>query len=303
MSSSLPESFEVRPATEADAPALIDVFRQAEIDFRGAATATADDLLSWFRFLDLPTGSWLIHDGGELVAGGLLIRHGDAPQFSAVVRPDRRGEGLGAALLDLAEQAVRQDGSTLMRVGTVAEDEAAASLFTSRGYRDARHYFTMVIPLDAETPTPEPPEGIALGTFELAEAEAFHSALNESFADEWGWAAIPFEEWRELRLEAPDFDPAIWFVARDGDELAAVARCDELFGGGFVGAIGVRPAWRRRGLALALLHFAFAEFRKRGAPHVRLGVDTQNPTGATRLYERAGMSVESEDVVFERELV
>jgi mycothiol synthase len=302
MSSSLPETFEVRPATEADAPALVDVFRQTEIDFRGAATATADDLLSWFRLLDLPTGSWLIHDGGELVAGGLLIRHGDAPQFSAVVRPDRRGEGLGAALLDLAEQAVRQDGSTLMRVGTVAEDEAAASLFTSRGYRDVRRYFTMVIPLDVETSTPEPPDGIALGTFELGEAEAFHSALNESFADEWGWAPIPFEEWRELRLEAPDFDPTIWFVARDGDELAAVARCDELFGGGFVGAIGVRPAWRRRGLALALLHFAFAEFRKRGAPHVRLGVDTQNPTGATRLYERAGMSVESEDVVFEREL-
>ena len=302
MSSSLPETLEVRPATEADAAALVDVFRQAEIDFRGTATATADDLLSWFRFLDLPTGSWLIHDESGLVAGGLLIRHGDAPQFSAVVRPDRRGEGLGAALLDLAEQAVRQDGSNLMRVGTVAEDEAAASLLGSRGYRDARHYFTMVISLDAETPTPEPPEGIALGTFELGEAEAFHSALNEAFADEWGWAPIPFEEWRELRLDAADFDPKIWFVARDDDELAAVARCDELFGGGFVGAIGVRPAWRRRGIALALLHFAFAEFRKRGAPHVRLGVDTQNPTRATRLYQRAGMSVESEDVVFEREL-
>jgi mycothiol synthase len=302
MSSSLLETLDVRPATEADAAAMVDVLRQAEIDLRGAATASADDLLGWFRFLDLPTGSWLIHDDRELVAGGLLMRHGDAPQLSAVVRPDRRGEGLGAALLDLAEEAARKDGASLLRVGTLAEDDAAARLLTSRGYRDARHYFTMFISLDAATPPPVPPEGVALDTFRVDEAEAFHAALNEAFADEWGWAAIPYEEWRELRLEAPDFDPTIWFVARDGGELAAVARCDELFGGGFVGAIGVRPAWRRRGIALALLHFAFAEFRRRGAPHVRLGVDTQNPTNATRLYERAGMSVESEDVVFERKL-
>jgi mycothiol synthase len=302
MPSSLPETLEIRPATEADAAALVAVFRQAEIDFRGAATADAGDLLSWFRFLDLSTGSWLIHDGDELVAGGLLMRHGDAPQFSAVVRPDRRGEGLGAALLDLGEAAARKDGASLVRVGTVAEDDGAAELLTSRGYRDARHYFTMMISLDAEPPPPEPPDGIVLDTFRVEEAEAFHAALDESFADEWGWAPIPFEEWRKLRLDAPDFDPTIWFVARDGDEIAAVARCDELFGGGFVGAIGVRPAWRRRGIALALLHFAFAEFRRRGAPHVKLGVDAQNPTGATRLYERAGMSVESEDVVFERDL-
>jgi hypothetical protein len=35
---------------------------------------------------------------------------------------------------------------------------------------------------------------------------------------------------------------------------------------------------------------------------VKLDVDSENPTGATKLYERAGMSVESEDVVFERDL-
>jgi mycothiol synthase len=302
MSSSLPETLQVRPATEADAAAAAELFSRVELDLRGRTTTSTDDFLAWFRYVDLPTGSWLVHDGDELVAAAVLVRHGEVPQFSTVVRPDRRGEGLGSALVEVGEEAVRAGGGKAMRAGAPAEDVAAAELLRSRGYRDVRHYFTMKIALDRETPKPAPSEGVTLGTFELHEAEAFHAALNEAFADEWGWTAMPYDEWRKLRLDAPDFDPTMWFVARDGDELAAVARCEELFGGGYVGAIGVRPAWRRRGLALALLHFAFADFRKRGAPHVKLDVDSENPTGATKLYERAGMSVESEDVVFEREL-
>jgi len=51
----------------------------------------------------------------------------------------------------------------------------------------------------------------------------------------------------------------------------------------------VRPPCRRRGLGLALLHQAFTWFWERGERRVGLGVDTENPTDARRLYERAGM--------------
>jgi mycothiol synthase len=85
--------------------------------------------------------------------------------------------------------------------------------------------------------------------------------------------------------------------------VAGVIRCDATkFGGGFVGALGVRKPWRGRGIGMALLRRAFAEYQRRGAPHVSLGVDAQNPTGATRLYERAGMRVMTEDVAFEKSL-
>jgi ribosomal protein S18 acetylase RimI-like enzyme len=85
--------------------------------------------------------------------------------------------------------------------------------------------------------------------------------------------------------------------------VAGVLRGDaRRFGGGFVGALGVSPAYRRRGLGLALLRHAFAEFRRRGETKVGLGVDAQNPTGATRLYDRAGMHVHSEDVAYAKEL-
>jgi ribosomal protein S18 acetylase RimI-like enzyme len=100
-----------------------------------------------------------------------------------------------------------------------------------------------------------------------------------------------------------DDDHSLWFVVRDGDEIAGYARCDAgIRGGGFVGMLGVRTAWRRRGLGRALLLHAFREFRRRGLERASLGVDAENPTGATRLYESVGMHVEAEFVTFERQL-
>jgi len=63
-----------------------------------------------------------------------------------------------------------------------------------------------------------------------------------------------------------------------------------------------RPAWRGRGLAKALLLHSFREFHQRGKRRVGLGVDSQNATGATRLYEGIGMVVDSEQVVWEKEV-
>jgi ribosomal protein S18 acetylase RimI-like enzyme len=71
---------------------------------------------------------------------------------------------------------------------------------------------------------------------------------------------------------------------------------------GWVGRLGVRRPWRKRGLGEALLLHSFNEFYQRGISKVGLGVDASNPTGATRLYQKVGMHVSVEDVVFEKEL-
>ena len=71
---------------------------------------------------------------------------------------------------------------------------------------------------------------------------------------------------------------------------------------GWVGTLGVRRPWRKKGLGLALLQASFGEFYKRGMKTIGLGVDASNPTGATRLYQRAGMYIASEFLTFEKEL-
>ena len=45
-------------------------------------------------------------------------------------------------------------------------------------------------------------------------------------------------------------------------------------------------------MAKALLAEAFAESARRGRTRVGLGVDSESPTGATRLYQSVGMFVE-----------
>ncbi len=90
---------------------------------------------------------------------------------------------------------------------------------------------------------------------------------------------------------------------RDGDEIAAVTMNDRRrYGMGWIATVAVRPDWRKRGLGLAMLYESFRRFRDLGETIVGLGVDAQNPTGATRLYERAGMRRAWAAAVYEKEL-
>ncbi len=101
----------------------------------------------------------------------------------------------------------------------------------------------------------------------------------------------------------PDRDPSLWFLVRHEETVVAATRNDpERSGGGWIGALGVRRAWRGQGLAKALLLHSFREFHRRGKRRVGLGVDSENPTGATKLYESVGMVVDTEQVVWEKVL-
>ena len=302
MSSSVPDGYSVRAATNADAEPMTALARAAEEAVRGRSGVDVDDVRSWWKLVELPTDSWLIERNGELCAGALMIALREPPDFWGLVRPDQVGRGLGSALLSLGENRARERGATKLHAGTFAESTSAAEFFERRGYRDVRHYYTMHVRL-TEPPVPVWPDGVRVESFRTEDARAFHDALNDAFADEWGWSPMEYDEWHRLRIEGDDADPSLWFVVREGGEIAAVVRNDpNRVGGGWVGAIGVRPQWRRRGIGLALLQHTFAAFYERGVKDVRLGVDTQNSSEATRLYERAGMSVEVEDVVYEREL-
>jgi mycothiol synthase len=91
-------------------------------------------------------------------------------------------------------------------------------------------------------------------------------------------------------------------IAWDGDQIAGFSQNRFRMGIGWIGTLGVRRPWRKRGLGEALLLHSFGEFYKRGTSTIGLGVDAQNPTGATRLYQKVGMYAASEFVTYEKEL-
>jgi mycothiol synthase len=303
MNSSLRNGLTFRRPRENDLPKAAAILSAEEFGVRGRVTYGVDELKDWWPLYDLADSSWIVeNDVGEPIAFSGFLTRGE---FSAWIAVDPRynGRGISTELVARAEQRVRELGGGRLRVGALAENHDACALLEELGFREVRHFFRMQI--DFDTPPAAPPgiEGITIATFRNEDARAFHHALSEAMADDWGFVPTPFDEWKKLRLESPETDTSLWFIAWAGTEVAGAIRCDaRKFGGGFVGALGVRRPWRGRGIATALLQNAFTEYHRRGESRVTLGVDAQNPSGATRLYERAGMRVVAEDVVFEKVL-
>jgi mycothiol synthase len=302
MSSSLPDGFRARPASVDDAAAVNELVIAADIAVQGWSDSSVSELLDWWRLTDVAANSWIVEDDG-VAAIVVVIPHGETADIDGFVHPEKTGRGLGTWLVGRGEDRIRELGFDRALTWCLAGDAQARQLFERAGFREVRRFYRMLVEHEAEPAPAEWPDGVAIGTFERDDARAFHAALTESFAEEWNFVPEPFDVWAERRIDAPDFDPTLWFIARDGDEVAGVLRCDaERGGAGWVGALGVRPGWRKRGLGLALLRHAFGEYYRRGQPRVALGVDAENPTGATRLYERAGMHVAYEAVAFEKPL-
>jgi GNAT superfamily N-acetyltransferase len=100
------------------------------------------------------------------------------------------------------------------------------------------------------------------------------------------------------------------FQAVDGDEVVGYALNaffpdDEEVTGrrdGWVESLGVRRPWRGRGVASALLEHSFNAFLYAGMTHSMLGVDTENPTGAFRVYENVGYEPLHTMVLSQREV-
>ena len=96
----------------------------------------------------------------------------------------------------------------------------------------------------------------------------------------------------------------MWFVARKDDELVGYAICEPSIAGdatrAYVAGFGVRAAYRKRGIGLALLHHAFRILKERGRTAVELDMDSENLTGASRVYERAGMVPTRQMILYEK---
>ncbi|HEY6067908.1 MAG TPA: GNAT family N-acetyltransferase [Gaiellaceae bacterium] len=302
--SPLPEGFRLRACEEDDLAVAAALVRAEEDDVRGRSEWGPQEMIDFWRHGDFDAGSWIAETADGHPAGFAVSMHrDDATDCWVTVHPEFRARGLSSLLLEQVELGARARRSRTLKAGMLAENEAARALFDRLGFRESRHFFHMRIVFDGPPSPPHWPEGIELAPFRRKDARAFHAALGEAFEDEWSFVALPFDTWERTRLDVPETDTSLWFVARDGDEIAGVNRCDpKKHGGGWIGALGVRKQWRQRGIGLALLRQAFVEFHRRGELHVGLGVDADNPTGATRLYEAAGMRVLTEDILFERDL-
>jgi mycothiol synthase len=322
----LPEGFTARGANLDDVePALVlfnrwsrSVIRRNEIIVAGAIrnewVSPGFDPAEDIRLVFAPNGQMVGYTEVWTTAKPLVH-----PWMWGRVDPDYEDLGIGTWLLHWAERRALQELPNAPaelrfapRVGTYREAEKPKRLFQDMGYCHLRSSYQMLIEMDAPAPEPEFPEGILVRTYNPeTDAEAAYRAQTDSFRDHFGFVEEPFEEGLEHFRhfwEQPGFDPTLLFLAMDGPsgEVAGISLCPphaiEDADLGWVGTLGVRRFWRKRGIGLALLRHSFNEFYRRGKRKVGLGVDAQNLTGALRLYENAGMHVQQAFDQYEKEL-
>ena len=314
--------FSVRPASLDDAGVITEIVNDCIVAELGVPWTslgeTRDDLSAPER--DPSSDDAIVVDAYGTPVGYLQLA-GDSDASTELhsqvfVRPGCWGLGLSALLVRLGEERARAKlrrtpakERLMLRVARFAHNQAAGRLFDSLGYAYARTVWMMRIELHEPPPRGGALAGAAIRTFDTErDARATHAALVEAFEDHWSDVMPSYEEWRhrEIEGEGASFDPGLWFLAVDGDEIVGAACCRARTARdpdmAQVEVLGMRRSWRGRGIGLALLSAAFEELRRRRIPRAELSVDSENPTGATRLYERAGMHVAYAWELWEMEL-
>ena len=262
---------------------------------------------------------------GLLRAYGAVAKSpgGEKADLRGGVDPLWRRRGVGAAVLAWQESqagarfaadasgaaasgAASGAGAAKVRIHGEENNMGLRAMLSAAEYSVVRYYAQMQRNLD-RIPEVAVPAGITIVTLTAELSDAVRLAHNEAFADHWGseprsperWAVQMRHEHMRLDLSTVAVDDASGEVAAyqlatvDPDaavELSAGA-IDAGEGGlgeGYTELLGVRRAWRGRGLAPALLADAMNRFAAAGLGVAGLDVDTENPTGALGLYERMG---------------
>ncbi len=323
LSTDLPNGYQLRPASMADTTAIVALIQASKQAAMGnfAPTTTVESylsLLGWPNF-DAEEDRRVVSSAeGEIVGYGHVINRQSYLTNNAEihVHPNHYSRGIGTRLTAWAEARARQF-ITLAPAGReitlgcalVPPDQPAQNILIQQGFQFVRHFWSLRIEL-TDLLTPQWPSGIAVRHTITGEDEVLlYRAIDETFRDHWGYVSVPFDEGFRRFLQRdihnnPSYDPTLWFIATEDREIAGYALCRTLPGQhsliAYIDKVGVRAPWRQRGVGLALLQHSFATFWQRGIGEVRLEVDADSLTGATRLYEKAGMQIYLQKKVYQK---
>jgi mycothiol synthase len=310
--------FRMRPPQDEDADEVAAFSNEECVAFLGVPVIDAD----WLRGrwtapgVDRERDFAVVESPKGELCGFLSVEA--EPPFAEVfalgiVAPAFHRRGLGAAVVFENERRARRfealadpNVRVVVHAGALADEPRVSALLLSRGYREVRRFELRRVDFAGQPPPPGEVEGISVRGFLPEEAEQLYNAHVEAFADHWGESKETYEDFRHHHLDTPEFDAGLWFVAREGDQLAgyvgAQERSREDPSRGYIAVLGVRRPYRRRGLGEALLRRAFEALHERGRKGAELHVDTDSLTGATRLYDRVGMTAHPRFATWEKEL-
>ena len=293
----------IRAPRDEDASAVLDVIIADDLHEIGRPDVDLTDIVDWWGqpHHDKSRDGFLLEgEYGEATLGYAQIQDRNRVgehQIELWVR-DANDHDAFTRLMDAAEaRAVEMadehgHGKSKLSTWSVVGREPRATWIAGRGYEPVRRFYRMEIAL-TEAPQVEVPDGVTIEPVGEDESNKriFHGLMSDSFVDHWGYARTDYETWLGRVAASPNLDwSLVWIVRVDGEPAAGLKMrlYDDI---AWIDTVGVLEAFRGRGLAQLMLRHSFAVAMERGQPNVELGVDTENSTGAVRVYELVGMHV------------
>jgi mycothiol synthase len=289
----------VRMLTAADVDAVVDLATVCELAETGE---TDPELIEWIvsGIGTADVHAFGIDDEHRLAAFGFVecVAGHTGIEAEVRVRPGLDHK-VGAPLLAAVRQAAA-DFDPAKPVHMFANSGATAHRrwLEAQGAMQVRHFWRMLIDFgDTPPAVPTLPDGTSVrgARDDEADLRAIFEVVDTSFAEHFGHTEErTYERWLETWHSRRGFDLSLWWVIEvDAAPVAALLGLtftdDEGVTTGHVATLGTMKEHRGRGIGSYLLRTAFREFHGRGMRKVTLGVDSENITGAVRLYESVGM--------------
>lgn len=239
--------------------------------------------------------------------------------FVGFLVPEWRRKGIGAAMLAWMEARLRAiaaghdtQRARFFQAFASQTEVGLAAMLEHAGYRPIRHSFDMLRPNLEDIPDFPLPEGLEVRPVRPEHYRAIWDASNEAFRDHWGFSEPTEEDYQSWLEDRTIFQPELWQVAWDVEtnQVAGQVRTfidhavNEKFHRkrGSTEFISVRRPWRRRGLARALIAISLRLQKELGMTESELGVDSENLSGATRVYESCGFRVLRTNTIYRKPL-
>jgi mycothiol synthase len=233
--------------------------------------------------------------------------------------PDWRRKGIGASMFRWIENRLRviAESHAATETGLLESfvndgNISLTALLEKNNYQPIRYIVEMVRP-DLENISDFPlPEGLEVRPVLPEHHQVIWDAHNEAFRDHWGYSEPSEEDYQAWLGEKTVFQPQLWQIAWDinTNEIAGQVRTfinaaeNEKYNRkrGYTEFISVRRPWRKRGLARALIMRSLSLQKEQGMTESALGADSENISGATRVYEDCGFKVTKCHTIYRKPL-